>query len=86
MDQEKKFKTIRCKVVSAGMNKSRVGIVERLVKHARYDKYITRRTKYMFHDEENKTKMGDSVSIRETKNISGNKKFLLVDIIARAKE
>ena len=52
-----KQKAIKCRVVSDKMNKSRVGLHERLVKHPVYGKYIRKSTKYMFHDEENKTSL-----------------------------
>ncbi len=83
---EKKAKVIRCVVTSDSMSKSRIGIVERLVKHARYGKYIRRKTKFMFHDEDNTSKLGDQVLIRETRPLSCRKRFMLVDVVERAKE
>ena len=54
---------LRCTVVSDAMCKSRVGKVERLIKHPLVGKYVRRTTKIMFHDEENKSKKGDEVMI-----------------------
>ena len=59
----RKSKPLRCVVTSDSMDKSRVGSVERLVKHARYNKYIRRRTKLMFHDPKNETQVGDQVLV-----------------------
>ena len=58
------------------MDKSRVGTVDRLVKHARYGKYMRRRTQIMFHDEkQNVTRAGDEVLITQTRPLSARKKF-----------
>lgn len=75
----------RCTVTSASMNKSRVGVVERLVKHERYGKYMRRRSKVMFHDEQNATAVGDEVLVRQTRPLSARKKFTLVEIVRRAR-
>ena len=75
----------RCKVTSASMNKSRVGVVERLVKHERYGKYQRFRSKVMFHDETNSTNIGDEVLVRSTRPLSSRKKFTLVEIVRRAR-
>jgi small subunit ribosomal protein S17 len=80
-DTSKIQKMIRCRVHSDKMNKSRVGVVERKVKHPVVGKYITRTTKVMFHDENNQSHIGDDVLIRQTKPISGCKTFTLDSII-----
>ncbi len=81
-----KAKPFRCVVTSDKMDKSRVGTVERLVKHARYNKYIRRRTKLMFHDEKNETQIGDTVLISHSKTFSNRKKFELTKIEKKAVE
>ena len=60
-------------VVSDGMDKSVVVKVERKIKHPLYKKYIRRSKKYMAHDEDNNVKVGDRVSIRETRPLSKRK-------------
>ena len=85
-DSSKQQKTIRCRVKSDKMNKSRVGVVERRVKHPTVGKYITRTTKIMFHDETNQSRQGDDVLIRQTKPYSANKTFKLESIIHQSQE
>jgi small subunit ribosomal protein S17 len=72
-------------VVSDKMNKSIVVAVKRKVKHPIYEKFVNRTTKLMAHDEENTCKPGDTVKIAETRPLSKNKKWRLVEIIERAK-
>lgn len=84
--KQKKAKPLRVVVTSDKMQKSRTGVVDRLVKHADYDKYIRRRTKVMFHDEENKCRIGDEVLISQTRPLSKNKKFTLLQIVRKAAE
>jgi len=72
-------------VVSDKMDKSIVISVERKVKHAKYGKFIKRNTKFTAHDEENTCNMGDTVKIMETRPLSKNKCWRLVEIIERAK-
>lgn len=78
---EKSVKEIRCFVTSDKMDKSRVAMIERIVKHATYGKYIRRRTKVMFHDEKNVTRAGDEVVIVQTRRLSANKKFALLRVV-----
>ena len=73
------------RVVSNKMDKSITVAVDRQVKHPIYGKFITKTTKYMAHDEENKAKEGDIVRIMETRPLSKNKKWRLVDIVEVAK-
>ena len=58
--------------------------IKRLVKHARYGKYIFRSTNLHAHDEKNEAKMGDRVEIVETRPISKQKRWKLVKIVERA--
>jgi small subunit ribosomal protein S17 len=76
-----KSNEIRCVVVSDKMNKSRVAQVERIVKHATYGKYIRRRSKLMFHDEGNISKIGDHVLVVQSRRLSASKRFTLVRIV-----
>lgn len=81
---EKKARPIRCVVTSDKMMKSRVGTYERLVKHPRYGKFIRRRTKIMFHDEQSVTKVGDEVLISPSRPLSSRKKFTLLEVVRKA--
>ena len=62
-------------VVSDKMDKTVIVEVERLVKHLLYKKFIRRSKKYSAHDENNASKVGEVVSIRECKPISKNKRW-----------
>jgi small subunit ribosomal protein S17 len=72
-------------VVSNKMDKSIVVAVKRKVKHPIYGKFINRTKKLMAHDEKNTCKIGDTVRISETRPLSKNKTWRLVEIIERAK-
>jgi small subunit ribosomal protein S17 len=71
-------------VTSDKMNKSRRVEIERLVPHAKYGKYVRRRTVCHVHDEENQSKMGDTVEIIEAPPRSKTKRWDLVRIVARS--
>lgn len=72
-------------VVSNKMDKSITVIVERKVKHPKYGKFVKKSTKFMAHDEKNECNIGDTVKIMETRPLSKNKCWRLVEIIERAK-
>ncbi len=72
-------------VVSNKMDKSIVICVERKVKHPKYGKFVRKSTKFMAHDEKNDCNIGDTVRIMETRPLSKNKCWRLVEIIERAK-
>ena len=72
-------------VVSNKMDKSIVVAVKRKVKHPIYGKFINKTKKLMAHDEENSCKIGDTVRISETRPLSKNKTWRLIEIIERAK-
>ena len=72
-------------VVSNKMDKSIVILVERKVKHPKYGKFVKKSTKFMAHDENNECNIGDTVRIMETRPLSKNKCWRLVEIIERAK-
>jgi len=78
---EAKLRTISGKVVSNKMDKTITVLVERVVKHPIYGKYIKRSTKMMAHDENNICNEGDLVSITSCRPISKNKTFKLVEVI-----
>ena len=72
-------------VVSNKMDKTIVIAVERKVKHEKYGKFVKRRKKFTAHDEENTCNIGDTVRIMETRPLSKNKCWRLVEIIERVK-
>ena len=72
-------------VVSNKMDKSIVVRVERKVKHPKYGKFVKKSTKFMAHDEKNECNIGDTVRIMETRPLSKNKCWRLVEITERAK-
>jgi small subunit ribosomal protein S17 len=74
------------KVISDKMQKTRVVVGERLVKHPKYKKYYKHRTKYYVHDERNESKVGDVVLIEETRPLSKLKRWRLVKIISKNQE
>ena len=72
-------------VESAKMDKSITVSVRRRMKHPMYGKYMKRSSTFMAHDEEDEARAGDTVRVMETRPISKNKRWRLVDIIERAK-
>ena len=73
------------KVVSDKMDKTIVVAVETLVTHPLYKKQMKRTTKFKAHDENNECKVGDVVRIMETRPLSKEKRWRVVDIIEKAK-
>lgn len=72
-------------VTSNKMVKSIVVSETKKVKHPKYGKYVLKTKKYVAHDENNDCNEGDTVRIMETRKLSKNKCWRLVDIIERAK-
>ena len=72
-------------VTSNKMEKSIVVSIERKVKHPLYGKFVKKTSRFFAHDEENTCNEGDIVKIMETKPLSKNKNWRLVEIIERAK-
>ena len=72
-------------VTSNKMDKSIVVSIARRVKHDLYGKFINKTSKFVAHDEKNECNEGDTVKIMETKKMSKNKNWRLVQIIERAK-
>jgi small subunit ribosomal protein S17 len=79
-----KIRTITGKVVSNKMDKTISVLVERVVKHPVYGKYVKRSTKMMAHDENNVCQEGDIVAITSCRPISKNKTFKLVEVLESA--
>ena len=72
-------------VVSNKMDKSITIAVESRVKHPMYGKFIKKTSKFMAHDEKNDCNIGDTVRIMETRPMSKNKNWRLVEVMERVK-
>ena len=72
-------------VTSAGMDKTIVVTITERVRHAKYNKFVLRTKKLYAHDETNDAGAGDKVRIMETRPLSKNKRWRLVEILERAK-
>ena len=77
------IKTVEGRVVSNKMNKTVTVLVERLVKHALYGKYIRRSTKLHAHDEDNACNEGDIVRVTECRPMSKTKNWRVVEVLPR---
>jgi small subunit ribosomal protein S17 len=71
-------------VVSDKMDKTVIVLVERLVKHRLYQKYIRRRSKFAAHDEKNASRIGDKVLIIQSRPLSKTKKWRMSKILEKA--
>lgn len=85
MEERARRKTRTGVVVSNKMDKTVVVAIETLVKHKLYGKTLKRTAKFKAHDEENTCNEGDKVLIMETRPLSKDKRWRLVEIIERAK-
>ena len=73
------------KVISDKMDKTVVVAVERLVQHSLYAKSVRQTVKFKAHDENNESNVGDKVKIMETRPISKDKRWRVVEIVEKAK-
>jgi len=73
------------RVVSDKMDKTIVVAVEEFVRHPLYGKAVKRTKKFKAHDEQNVCNIGDRVKIMETRPLSKDKRFRLVEVVAQAK-
>ena len=85
MAEQGNKRTIKGMVISAKMDKSIVVKAERLVKHSIFHKYVRKHVKYKAHDEQNQCKMGDTVLIIETRPMSKEKRWRMLEILESAK-
>ncbi|WP_017939159.1 30S ribosomal protein S17 [Zestomonas thermotolerans] len=85
-EAQKTVRTLTGRVVSDKMDKTITVLIERRVKHPIYGKYVKRSTKLHAHDENNQCRVGDTVSIRETRPLAKTKSWTLVEIVERAVE
>lgn len=85
-EAEKNARTLSGCVISDKMDKTITVLIERRVKHPVYGKIVSKSTKIKAHDEENTCRMGDVVTIAETRPLSKTKSWTLVNIDERAAE
>ena len=85
MEERNLRKTRTGKVVSDKMDKTNVVAVEDHVKHPLYKKIVKRTYKLKAHDENNECKVGDTVKVMETRPLSKDKRWRLVEIMEKAK-
>ena len=85
MEQRTLRKTRIGVVVSNKMEKTITVAIERKVPHPIYKKYFKKTTKLMAHDEKKECGLGDKVKIMETRPLSKNKRWRLVEIVEKAK-
>ena len=85
MSERNMRKTVIGKVASDKMNKTIVVTVEDSVKHQLYNKIVKRTVRFKAHDENNECGVGDRVKIMETRPLSKDKRWRLVEIIEKAK-
>ena len=83
---ERNLRKVRTgKVTSNKMEKTIVVAIEEHVKHPRYNKIVKRTYKLKAHDENNDCNIGDTVKVMETRRLSKDKRWRLVEIIEKAK-
>ena len=82
-DIQKNNKILKGKIISDRMKDTVVVLVERYVKHPKYKKYFKKSKKFKAHDFGNKCKIGDSVVIEESRPISKDKSFKVVEITSK---
>ena len=86
MTTERKLRKTRIGVVASNkMDKTITVKVERKVKHPIYGKFVKKTTKFMAHDEKNECSIGDTVRIMESRPLSKNKCWRLVEVIEKVK-
>ncbi|MBN1365239.1 MAG: 30S ribosomal protein S17 [Syntrophaceae bacterium] len=78
-------RTIKGVVISNKMDKTIVVRAERLVKHPVFHKYVRKHLKYKAHDEKNQSKKGDKVLIIESRPLSREKRWRMLEILEKAK-
>ncbi len=85
MEEKNLRKTMIGKVVSDKMDKTIVVTVENHVKHPLYGKIIKKTYKLKAHDEKNECSIGDTVKVMETRPLSKDKRWRLIEIVEKAK-
>jgi small subunit ribosomal protein S17 len=78
------IKTKEGVVVSDKMTKTRVVVIERVYRHPRYERVVTRSKKLKAHDEQNASKVGDRVLIEEARPLSKEKRWRIRQVLGRS--
>ncbi|MDP8253297.1 MAG: 30S ribosomal protein S17 [Candidatus Kaelpia aquatica] len=81
MEDRARRKELTGVVVSDGMDKTIIVRVDRIIKHPLYEKRIKRDKRFKVHDEKNEAKKGQKVKIMETRPLSKEKRWRLVEVI-----
>ena len=84
MGEYKKRRAYVGRVISDKMDKTAVLAVTRKIAHPRYNKTISRTTKFKVHDEKNECKVGDLVKFIETRPLSKEKRWRVLEIVEKA--
>ncbi len=82
----KKRKEYVGQVVSDKMDKTVVVAIDRMVQDPRYKKFLKRTNKLKAHDEKNEARVGDRVKLIETRPLSREKRWVVIEVLERAKE
>ncbi|HRX15363.1 MAG TPA: 30S ribosomal protein S17 [Spirochaetota bacterium] len=85
MENKKPRRQMVGKVTSNKMDKTAVVLTEKMAMHPLYKKYVKQSKKIKCHDEDNTLSIGDTVRIEETRPLSKDKRFTLVEIIEKVK-
>lgn len=86
MKNIKKVRRIKGKVVGNKMNKTIVVVIERIIKHKLYGKYVKRSNKISVHDAKNQASIGDLVECAESLKLSKTKSWILIKILKNKKQ
>ncbi len=86
MEERNSRRVLQGVVVSDKMDKTITVLVETHKRHPMYGKRVKYSKKYKAHDEQNEAKMGDVVTIMETRPLSATKRFRLLKVVAKAEE
>jgi small subunit ribosomal protein S17 len=79
-----RVRTLSGRVTSDRMDKTATVLIERLVRHPVYGKFVRRSSKVHVHDENNECRVGDVVAVAECRPISKTKSWRLVEVVERA--
>jgi small subunit ribosomal protein S17 len=86
MEERGMRKVLTGKIVSDKMEKTVVVAVESLVRHPLYQRTIRRTKRFKAHDEENSCRIGDKVRMMETRPLSKEKRWRIIEILERAEQ
>lgn len=85
-EQQTSNRTLTGRVISNKMQKTITVLIERRVKHPIYGKFVTRSTKIHAHDEDNRCKIGDMVTVQQSRPLSKTKSWRLLEVVAQSRD